>query len=183
MNHAQTQRSLSNVCLFCNEVLPNPTLCKFCGFKFCDEHISTTNHQCIKTRYLEYVERTANQPNISNGKFKVICNVCGYVSEKATPIEYAGEELEQHMQMIGCPDNIFLKEFESEPQTAAQAEITKEPPKVETPTPVPSTDTADLANESSVVEQILKLSSFKDKGMISDDEFQFIKKELIKKLK
>ena len=182
MNQAQTQRSLANVCLFCNEVLPNPTLCKFCGFKFCGEHMPTTNHQCIKTRYVEHVERTESQPNIANGKFKVICNTCGYVSEKSTPIEYAGEELEQHMQIVGCSDKIFLREDNTE-QEAQQVEITKEPPKVEPPTPVPSTDTSDFADESSVVEQILKLSSFKDKGMISEEEFQFIKKELIKKLK
>jgi len=47
----------------------------------------------------------------------------------------------------------------------------------------PNNEKSDESKESSTVEQILQLSSIKEKGMISEDEFNFIKNELIKKLK
>ena len=75
LTKSQTQRTLSNVCLFCNEELKSPSLCKFCGFKFCAEHMPAEHHQCIKTRYMEYVKKSDQQPNISNGKFKVVKEV------------------------------------------------------------------------------------------------------------
>lgn len=156
-------------------------MCRYCGFKFCDEHLSSENHQCIKTRYSEYIKKTDNPPNVINGKFRVVCNVCGFVSKKPTPIEYAGEELIQHTQMIGCSQNIYLEEINPELNDAEKIKIKpnseSEPIKaksVSAPTDISSTD--------SVVEQILRLSTFKEKGMISDDEFNFIKKELIKRL-
>lgn len=156
-------------------------MCRYCGFKFCDEHLSSENHQCIKTRYSEYIKKTDNPPNVINGKFRVVCNVCGFVSKKPTPIEYAGEELIQHTQMIGCSQNIYLEEINPELNDAEKIMIKpnseSEPIKaksVSAPTDISSTD--------SVVEQILRLSTFKEKGMISDDEFNFIKKELIKRL-
>lgn len=127
-------------------------------------------HQCIKTRYVEFIKRSDKSPNISNGLFRVVCNTCGYVSKKPTPIEYAGEELTQHTQMIGCVDNIFLEEANAEDENLDKIELN-------------SNDKNDNPNDESTVEQILKLSSFKEKGMISEEEFNFIKKELIKKLK
>ncbi len=183
MTKSQTQRTQSNVCLFCNDELQTPSFCKFCGFKFCSEHMPTENHQCIKTRYIEYVKKSDQQPNISNGRFRVVCNTCGYSSKKPTSIEYAGEELIQHMQMVGCPQNIFLEEIQSEinsnnidSDSKNESSIPKEPQKNSVLTP-------SISNDSSIVEQILKLASFKEKGMISAEEFEFIKKELIKKLK
>ena len=110
MTESQTQRTLENVCLFCNDELTSQSICKFCGFKFCLEHMSPECHQCIKTRYVEYVKKTDKQPNFSNGKFRVVCNTCGYMSKEPSSIEYAGEELTQHMQMVGCPQNILLEE-------------------------------------------------------------------------
>lgn len=144
-------------------------MCKFCGFKFCDDHMETEKHQCIKTRYVEFIKRSNKAPNVANGTFKVVCNVCGFVSKKPTPIEYAGEELTQHTQMIGCADNIFLEEASVDDDKLDKIEV--------------KPNDNENNNDESVVEQILKLSSFKEKGMISDDEFNFIKKELIKKLK
>ena len=132
--------------------------------------METARHQCIKTRYVEFIKRTNKAPNVANGFFRVVCNVCGYVSKKPTPIEYAGEELTQHTQMIGCVDNIFLEEASPEDENLDKVDVK----------PSESTNTE---HEESTVEQLLKLSSFKEKGMISDDEFNFIKKELIKKLK
>jgi len=171
LDQTQTHQSLANVCLFCNEVLSPPTMCKFCGFKFCPDHMATDRHQCIKTRYVEFIKRTDKAPNVINGFFRVVCNVCGYVSKKPTPIEYAGEELTQHTQMIGCSQNIFLEE---------SAAVGDDTDKIELK---PNNEKSDDSKESSIVEQILQLSSCKEKGMISEDEFNFIKKELIKKLK
>ena len=71
--------------------------------------------------------------------------------------------------MIGCADNIFLEETNPNDEDLDKIEVKQ------------SSD--DNSHEESTVEQILKLSSFKEKGMISEDEFNFIKKELIKKLK
>ena len=181
MTKSQTQRTMSNVCLFCNDELQIPSLCKFCGFKFCSEHMPTENHQCIKTRYIEYVKKSDQQPNISNGRFRVVCNTCGYSSKKPTSIEYAGEELIQHMQMVGCSQNIFLEETLLE--TDSKNNDTNSKKEISSELPKNSVATSSATNGSSVVEQILKLASFKEKGMISDDEFEFIKKELIKKLK
>ena len=132
--------------------------------------METAKHQCIKTRYVEFIKRSDKAPNVANGFFRVVCNVCGYVSKKPTPIEYAGEELTQHTQMIGCVDNIFLEEANSDDENLDKIELN-------------SNENSNNANDESTVEQILKLSSFKEKGMISDEEFNFIKKELIKKLK
>lgn len=171
LNELQTQRSLANVCLFCNEVLSPPTMCKFCGFKFCSDHMATDRHQCIKTRYVEFIKKTNKEPNVSTGFFKVVCNVCGYVSKKPIPIEYAGEELTQHTQMIGCSQNIFLEETTADGEDVDKIDLKS------------NSEQIDDSKESSAVEQILKLSSFKEKGMISEDEFNFIKQELIKKLK
>ena len=76
-----SQKSLANVCLFCGEGLNSPLMCTFCGFKFCEEHKSTENHQCIKTRYSEYIRKNQGaNPNISNGDFKVVCEMCGFCS-------------------------------------------------------------------------------------------------------
>ena len=132
--------------------------------------METAKHQCIKTRYVEFIKRSDKAPNVANGFFRVVCNVCGYVSKKPTPIEYAGEELTQHTQMIGCVDNIFLEEANPEDENLDKIELN-------------SNENKNDGNDESTVEQILKLSSFKEKGMISDEEFNFIKKELIKKLK
>lgn len=156
-------------------------MCKFCGFKFCDQHLSTENHQCIKTRYVEYVKNSGKPANVSNGKFRVVCNVCGYVSKKPTPIEYAGEELTQHMQFIGCSQNIFLEEISEDSESANQIKIQNMKPAEK----INSTDITEPGNadQSSIVEQILKLAKIKEQNMITDTEFNFIKRELIKKLK
>ena len=182
MTESQTQRTLENVCLFCNDELTSQSICKFCGFKFCPEHMSPENHQCIKTRYVEYVKKTDKQPNVSNGKFRVVCNTCGYMSKKPSSIEYAGEELIQHMQMVGCPQNILLEEvttkIKEDHNDASNSKNESSPV-----TKSSSFATSNNSTDGSVVEQILKLAEIKEKGMISEEEFEFIKKELINKLK
>jgi len=175
VTESQTQKTLENVCLFCNDELTSQSICKFCGFKFCHEHMPTENHQCIKTRYVEYVKKTDKQPNVSSGKFRVVCNTCGYVSKKPTSIEYAGEELIQHMQMVGCPQNILLEEVTKK--------IKEDKNDQSDSTAVNTSTKSNNSTGSSTVEQLLRLAEFKEKGMISEEEFEFIKKELINKLK
>src|SRR3989337_432550 len=107
----QSQKSLANVCLFCGEGLKSPSMCTYCGFKFCDEHKSPNGHQCIKTRYSEYIRKSLGAlPNVSKGKFIIVCEICGFNTKKGVPIEYAGEELIQHTQLVGCSEKVFLDE-------------------------------------------------------------------------
>ena len=108
----QSQKSLANICLFCGERLNSPSMCTYCGFKFCDEHKPTDAHQCIKTRYTEYIRKTNPKvpSNIVTVTFRVVCEMCGFTTSKGVPIEYAGEELVQHTQIVGCSEKIFLEE-------------------------------------------------------------------------
>jgi hypothetical protein len=83
--------------------------------------------------------------------------------------------------MVGCPQNILLEEVtkkikedkNDESDSTTVNASTKSTPKTK----------SNNSTDSSVVEQILKLAEFKEKGMLSEEEFEFIKKELINKLK
>ena len=180
-----SQKTLANVCLFCGEGLNSPSMCTFCGFKFCDEHKSTENHQCIKTRYSEYIKKSPYaQPNISKGQFRVVCEMCGFNTTKGVPIEYAGEELIQHTQLVGCSEKVFLEEIK-DLQDSLSIESVSSDGKINENIQTPSTEpnTSNLSsNQTSVVDQIIKLVSLKEKGIISEQEFLYIKAELIKKL-
>ena len=232
MSQPPQQKALANVCLFCNEILSSPSMCTFCGFKFCSEHKETKNHHCIKTRYIGYTKPNPNStksPNVASGKFKVVCENCGFVSAKPTLIEYAGEELIQHTQIVGCSEKIFLEEVheeeskviptinsnevelqsENSKQTSLldfknsliKKENTKPKPELSIkPKPISaseidsetqsSQDFDDLisnkqtmaAKLAPLVEQLTNLASLKEKGVLTEQEFIFIKKELIKNL-
>jgi hypothetical protein len=168
-------RTKANSCLFCGEVLKAPSKCLYCGFKFCDEHRPTENHQCGKTRYAEYVRKAdANKiPNLASGMFRVVCDICGYKSTKGSLIEFAGEELVQHVQIVGCKDNTFLEEVDSSPQFNSKFVAVK---------PEHGHDLQAGVSEESIVDQLAKLASLKEQGTISEEEFVFIKKEIIKRL-
>ena len=183
MKQNQSHKSLANVCLFCGDSLSSPSMCTYCGFKFCPEHKSTENHQCIKTRYSEYVRKTnPNKPvNISRGDFRVVCEMCGFTTSKAVPIEYAGEELVQHMQIVGCSEKVFLEEVTGENPNVS-TNLVPDSNKQEIK-PTDQTEPKSSETSTSIVDQILKLSALKEKGMISDEEFSYIKQELIKKLR
>ncbi len=179
-----TQKSLANVCLFCGEGLSSPSMCTFCGFKFCDEHKSTDRHQCIKTRYIEYIRKNpGNNPNVSKGKFKVVCEMCGFNTTKGVPIEYAGEELIQHTQLVGCSEKVFLEEIKENDTSrpidtvSSDGKINENTIQTKSETPTNNTTT-----QTSIIDQIVKLAALKEKGMISEQEFMYIKKELMRKL-
>jgi len=185
-----SQKSLANVCLFCGEGLNAPSMCTFCGFKFCDEHKSTESHQCIKTRYTEYIRKnTGSNPNISKGDFKVVCDVCGFNTSKGVPIEYAGEELIQHTQLVGCTEKVFLVEVNSKDNTLQIDSVTGEEKSPQI-SQEESTNISQNTNETnqntsdktSILDEILKLGTLKEKGMISEQEFLFIKQQLLRKL-
>ena len=179
-----TQKSLANVCLFCSEGLSSPSMCTFCGFKFCNEHKSTDSHQCIKTRYSEYIRKNPGTiPNVSKGIFKVVCEMCGFNTTKGVPIEYAGEELIQHTQLVGCSTNVFLEEIKEDKTSrpvdsvSSDGKINENTIQTKSETPTNNTTT-----QTSIIDQIVKIAALKEKGMISEQEFLYIKKELMRKL-
>jgi len=181
----QSQKSLANVCLFCGEGLSSPSMCTFCGFKFCNEHKSTDSHQCIKTRYSEYIRKKPGSiPNVSKGKFKVVCEMCGFNTTKGVPIEYAGEELIQHTQLVGCSEKVFLEEV-NEDETSRPVDSVSSDGKTNENIPQNKSDTTGnnaATSQTSIIDQIVKLAALKEKGMISEQEFLYIKKELMRKL-
>ena len=184
-----SQKSLANVCLFCGEGLNLPSMCTFCGFKFCEEHKSTESHQCIKTRYTEFIRKDVGaNPNISKGDFKVVCEVCGFSTSKGVPIEYAGEELIQHTQLVGCTEKVFLEEVSSSDSplqinSVSGEEKTPEISQQTIPDATQNTnETSQNTTKTSVIDEIVKLAALKEKGMISEQEFLYIKQELIRKL-
>jgi len=182
----QSQKSLANICRFCGERLSSPSMCTYCGFKFCNDHKPTQTHQCIKTRYSEYIRKSnPNEiPNMASGNFRVICDICGFTTSKGTPIEYAGEELVQHTQIVGCSEKIFLEEV-NEPiasDSIPSTDSTKNQEKIK-PEEIQHFKSKNTNKSASIVDQIIKLSELKEKGLISDQEFSNIKKELIKKLR
>ena len=139
--------------------------------------MSTDSHQCGKTRYAEYVRKTTDKtPNLASGIFVVVCDTCGYQSAKGSLIEFAGEELTQHMQIVGCAANIFLEEGDTARFNSQTIEAKSDEQKIVQPVTT-------LSNEKeNIVDQLTKLASLKEKGVLSDEEFLFIKKEIIKKL-
>ncbi len=143
--------------------------------------MSTDNHQCGKTRYAEYVRKTSagDVPNLASGMFAVVCDTCGYRSAKGLLIEFAGEELTQHMQIIGCATNVFLEEVGDSPQFHSQTIETKSN---EQKIVQPITHLDNPQENGNIVDQLTKLASLKEKGILSNEEFLFIKKEIIKKL-
>ena len=182
----QSQKSLANICRFCGDRLNSPLMCTYCGFKFCEEHKPTEAHQCIKTRYSEYIRKAdpSVPSNISTGEFRVVCEMCGFTTSKGVPIEYAGEELVQHMQIVGCSDKIFLEEIKG-PVTQGMNHNNSNPPQKIEPKQLqknPTSLTPSNNTSTSIVDQIIKLSELKEKGLISEQEFSDMKKELIKKL-
>ena len=185
-----SQKSLANVCLFCGEGLKLPQMCTFCGFKFCEEHKPSDSHQCIKTRYTEYIrKKPGSNPNISKGNFKVVCEVCGFTTSKGVPIEYAGEELIQHTQIVGCTEKVFLEQVDSKENSLEIDSVSGDDKTPEisqqslTDVNQSSTEiTPDASKKTSIIDEIVKLAALKEKGMISEQEFLYIKKELIRKL-
>lgn len=176
-------RTKANSCLFCGEILKAPLKCQYCGFKFCEDHLLTDNHQCGKTRYAEYVRKTNLNavPNLATGTFIVVCDTCGYKSPRGDLIEFAGEELVQHMQVVGCSVNTFLEEVNEFTKLSSQTVEVKSNEQ-ELAKPVETTQNTSDSKEN-IVDQLTKLASLKEKGAISNEEFLFIKKEIIKKLK
>ena len=172
-------RTKANSCIFCGDAQKAPTKCTYCGFKFCGDHIQTENHQCGKTRYAEYVRKSdANAiPNLASGQFLVVCDTCGYRSASGSLIEFAGEELIQHKQIIGCSSNVYLQDVEDSPQFHSQSIDVKSKEKPLVDPVIPNVP------QENIVDQLSKLAILKETGTLSDSEFLFIKKEILKRLK
>jgi len=77
------------ICKFCNN---------FCCFKHLQDHLA---HNCSKTKYAKYIRKTWLRKygqNISDGRYVVKCDNCGYVSDTPYLIDHAGQKLEEHLQ-------------------------------------------------------------------------------------
>ncbi len=102
--------------------------------------------------------------------------MCGYRSAIGSLIEFAGEELTQHMQIVGCSGHTYLEEVGDSPQFHSQSIAVKSAPNLVEPVIPP-------VGQESIVDQLAKLAVLRDTGTLSDEEFLFIKKEIIKRLK
>jgi len=103
-------------CSFCQKpiVFPDDFTCKFCNLKFCSDHIQLENHECVKTTPTKYLRKTwlrRYDLNISSGRYIVVCDVCGYVSQIGSLIDMAGEERKHHIANNCCDSKkVFLEE-------------------------------------------------------------------------
>ena len=106
-------------CFYCKKPISylDSKPCKFCTLPFCMEHIQLEKHDCEKSKHVKYVRKRWLRKyglNISTGKFKVVCDSCGYNSE-FNLIEHVGKERENHIQESDCQGNmVFLEVEESE---------------------------------------------------------------------
>lgn len=95
--------------------------CKYCNELCCFKHLLTNHHDCIKSRYVKYIRKTwliKYGQNITGGKYTVVCETCGFVSDFPSLIEYAGAVLESHLENNeNCKQNkrTFLEELVEEP--------------------------------------------------------------------
>jgi|SRR2546427_8536977 len=92
--------------------------CKYCNLPFCIGHLQPEKHNCMKTRYAKYIRKSwlrKKGQNITTGHYVVTCDTCGYHSETGGLIEFAGQELESHLQSKGCQENnIFLDQTDED---------------------------------------------------------------------
>lgn len=66
-------------------------------------------HDCIKTRHIQYIEKTWLRKyglNITTGKYKVVCYSRKYESEETYTIEVAGDARFLHIRDKGCPEDM-----------------------------------------------------------------------------
>jgi len=100
----------------------NSKHCKLCNQRVCIDHLQLhINKFCPKTMYVKYIRKLwlmKRGQNVSSGMYSIVCETCGYVSEFPQLIEYAGQELESHLNNNPeCKANkkTFLEEFDLEP--------------------------------------------------------------------
>ena len=118
-------------CTFCDKsiVFPDDFTCKFCNQKFCAEHIQLERHECVKTQPVKYIRKTWLRKygqNISTGRYIVVCDICGYVSQFSSLIDLAGQERKYHINEKGCESNkVFLEEDLSSEKVPKREELEK----------------------------------------------------------
>lgn len=88
--------------------------CKFCNNPYCFNHIQLEKHECAKTTPVKFLRKSwlrRYELNISSGRYIVVCDACGYVSELGSLIDMAGEERSYHIKTSGCDEKrVFLEE-------------------------------------------------------------------------
>ncbi|MGI0023159.1 MAG: hypothetical protein ACRD9Q_09900, partial [Nitrososphaeraceae archaeon] len=111
---------MSKVCNYDGEKVDDLSgkSCNFCYLSFCIEHLQPEKHNCVKTRYVKYIRKSwlrKKGQNITSGHYVVTCDTCGYTSESDALIEFAGKELEDHLQTKKCPEKkIFLDQTDED---------------------------------------------------------------------
>jgi len=117
-SQSESENYDASECFQCKKSLsfPNDFTCKFCNMKLCSEHIQLEKHDCKKATPVKHVRKTWLRKyglNISSGKFKVVCDACGYNSDFSL-IEYAEKNREDHIKESGCQgEKVFLEGEES----------------------------------------------------------------------
>ena len=103
-------------CGFCGigVKFPDDFTCKFCKRDFCGDHIQLENHECGKIELVKFLRKTWLRRldlNVSSGRYSVVCDVCRYVSESGSLIDFAGEERKTHIANTSCdPRMVFPEE-------------------------------------------------------------------------
>lgn len=89
--------------------------CKFCGNRYCLEHIQLEKHQCVKTTPVKHLRKTWIRKyglDISTGLYVVACDQCGFRSENGRMIDLADEDRKDHISKNGCDDKkVFLEQW------------------------------------------------------------------------
>lgn len=103
--------------------------------RVCLKHITYESHDCPKVIYVKYIRKTwvmKRGQNVTNGRYTIVCETCGFVSEYPKLIENAGLELEEHLKEnpeCMTKNRTFLEELVSEPieQSKVQSSIIRDP--------------------------------------------------------
>lgn len=115
----------------------NSKHCKLCNQRVCIDHLQLhINKFCPKTMYVKYIRKLwlmKRGQNVSSGMYSIVCETCGYVSDFPQLIEYAGQELESHLDNSPeCKTNkkTFLEELDLEPmpkEVHVESSIVRDP--------------------------------------------------------
>jgi hypothetical protein len=92
--------------------------CKFCKKLCCFEHIQLEKHDCPKITPTKFIRKTWLRKygvNISSGRYIVVCDDCGFISQSNYLIDIAGEKRKHRITNNNCNlKKVWLEEVLSE---------------------------------------------------------------------
>jgi len=101
--------------------------CKFCDQPCCFDHLEFKKHKCPKTEPLQFLRKhwlRKKLQNVSSGRYLVVCDQCGYVSQGGVLIDVSGEERTQHIANTGCDQKkVFLEEVVTYEMAPTRSEL------------------------------------------------------------